>query len=573
MGQLKELLKNLSPRQRIYILAVAVLVVAGLVTFTRWKHERDFRPLYTSLSAEDAGAVLQKLKESGVEYRLTENGSTVLAPAERISELRLQMASAGLPKTGRAGFELFDKTNFGATDFAEHINYRRALEGELERSIMGLSEIELARVHITFPKESVFVESRQPAKASAMVKLKPGAKLSPANVLAVCHLLSSAVEGLAPESVSVLDMNGNLLSRPRRDDPDGNQPSEAALEYKRQIEKDLLIKIGSTLEPVVGPERYRAGVSVECDFSGGEQTDETYDPSRSVMTSSQKTEDTSGANMASGVPGTASSLPRPTSRPGTSGAGTTRRTETIAYQSSRTVRRMRLPQGGVKRLSASVLVDQNMRWEGVGSKAKRILEPPSAEKLKAIRELVAAAIGFDANRGDLLIIETLPFEATLAIEPPPAPTPAPASPPPFSVELPPWLRQLVDKNGTIAIGAAAGVLLAILAGGMFLFLRGRKKNKKRLVEMPGALPRGSAGALEASDDPASAASRDFAARLLEQQAEQSRREADALNSLRLPTVGTKKAEVLGKHIAETVKKDPVTTAQILRTWLAEDARR
>jgi flagellar M-ring protein FliF len=568
MGQLKELLKNLSLRQRIYIAAAVVLVVAALVTFTRWKHERDFRPLYTGLSAEDAGAVVQKLKEAGVEYRLTENGSTVQAPSERVSELRLQMASAGLPKTGRAGFELFDKTNFGATDFAEHINYRRALEGELERSIMGLSEIELARVHLTFPKESVFVEARQPAKASVMLKIKLGAKLSPANVTAVCHLVSSAVEGLAPEAVSVLDMNGNLLSRPRTEDPEGNQPSEAALEYKRQIEKDLLAKINSTLEPVVGPDRFRSGVSVECDFSNGEQTDENFDPSRSVMTSSQKTEDISGSNAASGVPGAASSLPRPTSRPGASGSGTTRRTESVAYQSSRTVRRMRLPQGGLKRISASVLVDQNLRWEGVGPKARRILEPPSPEKLKAIRDLVAAAIGFDAARGDQLILETLPFEATLAIEPPPAPVPPPAPPAPFSFQLPAGLDKLVGQKKMLVIGVAVAVLLLLAAAGTFFFLRRRKKKQ---VEIAGALApaTSAAGALAPGETPAEAAKRGLEAKLADRQTEQARLDAEALGSLKLPAVTTKKAEVLSKHIGEAVNKDPVGAAQILRTWLNE----
>ncbi len=255
MGQIKAILLNLSIRQRIYIGAAAVLVIACLVAFTRWRHERDFRPLYTNLAAEDAGAVVQKLRESGTEFRLTENGSTVQVSSERLSELRLQMASAGLPKTGRAGYELFDKTNFGVTDFAEHINYRRALEGELERSIMGLSEVELARVHVTFPKDSVFVESRQPAKASVMVKLKTGVKLAPANVMAVCHLVSSAVEGLAPDAVSVLDMNGNLLSRPRRAPIGGEPPSEAMLEFRQAIERDLvrrLQRLGNTvvLQPV-----------------------------------------------------------------------------------------------------------------------------------------------------------------------------------------------------------------------------------------------------------------------------------------------------------------------------------
>ncbi len=556
MNQIKALIANLNLRQRILILAAAVLVAGSLIGFTHWRREQDFRPLYTNLAPEDAGAVVQKLRESGTEFRLSENGTTVLAPSERVAELRLQMATAGLPKTGRAGFELFDKTNFGVTDFAEHINFRRALEGELERSIMALAEVESARVHLTFSKDSVFLESQQPAKASVLVRLKPGARLTPPNVQAVCHLVASAVEGLAPEAVTVLDMNGNLLNRPRAATTDGEQSSEAALDYKQHVEKDLLTKIHSTLEAVAGPEKYRAGVSVECDFSGGDETEEAFDPARSVMTRSQKTEDISGANSASGVPGTASALPRPSSRPGLGSLGMTRRTESIDYQTSRTVRRVRLPEGNVKRISAAVLLDYGLHWEGSGPKAKRILEPPSAERLQAIRDLVAGAIGLNTSRGDQLVLESIPFEQTLAIEPPPAPA-APRAPPP-GIVLPPWAQRIVDQK-YVAGGIAAALFIGIVFGMM------RRKRRRGGVGMVGALGGRSAGELPAS--PADIAQRELEARLADQQATKQRLEAEAMSALKLPAVTTKKAEVLTKHIAESVKKDPVAAAQILRTWL------
>lgn len=170
-----KLLASLGIRQRITIVAVALLAAGGLYSLLRWKREADFRPLFTEMAAEDASAVVQKLKEAGVPYRLSETGGTVMVPSDRIAESRLGMAAAGLPKSGRIGFELFDKANFGATEFTEHINYRRALEGELERSVMSLAEVEQARVHLTFPKDSVFLEARQPAKGSVMVKIRPGA--------------------------------------------------------------------------------------------------------------------------------------------------------------------------------------------------------------------------------------------------------------------------------------------------------------------------------------------------------------------------------------------------------------
>ena len=301
MEQLRRIAAGLSWRHRITIAAGAVLTVAALVGLSRWNTERDFKPLYTGLAPEDAGAVVAKLRESAVEYRLSENGSTVSVPSARVAETRLQMAAAGLPKTGRAGFELFDQTNFGATDFAEQVNYHRALEGELERSIMALSEVEQARVHVTFAKESVFTESRQPAKASVLVRLRPGAQLSAQNIAAVTHLVASSVQALEADAVTVLDMRGNLLSRPRRHSPDEPEPSDAAIEYRRKIERDLLAKINATLDPLLGAEKYRAGVFADCDFTSGEQSEETFDPARTVMTTAQRTEDITGANAASGV--------------------------------------------------------------------------------------------------------------------------------------------------------------------------------------------------------------------------------------------------------------------------------
>src|SRR3954451_15128246 len=233
---MKKILAHLSLRQRIGIGTVAVLVCFGLYALVHQQHEADFKPLFTGVAAEDAAAIVQKLKESGVEYRLPEGGGAVLVPSARLAELRLGMAAAGLPKTGRIGFELFDKVNLGATEFTEHVNYRRALEGELERTVMALSEIEQARVHLTFPKDSVFLEAQQPAKASVLVRLKPGAKLGQQNVAAINHLVASAVEGLSPDAVSLMDMNGNLLSQATPASPlDETPPSAAALDCRHQV--------------------------------------------------------------------------------------------------------------------------------------------------------------------------------------------------------------------------------------------------------------------------------------------------------------------------------------------------
>lgn len=566
MPQIQRLLSSLTLRQKVTLAVVAIAIAAAMWGFTRWSGERDFRPLYTGLAAEDAGSIVTRLKEGGVEYRLSENGSSISVPSARVAELRLQMAAAGIPKTGRIGFELFDKTNLGATDFAEQVNYHRALEGELERSVIGLAEVESARVHITMPKDSVFLDSRQPAKASVLVKLKPGARLSPQSVLAICHLAASAVPGLDPEAVSVLDMRGALLSRPRRGlGADGSEPSEATLEYRQKIERDLLSKINATLEPVLGADKFRAGVFIECDFTSGEQSEETLDPSRSVMVSAQKTEDITGVNLASGVPGTASSLPRPSARPGASGTGTTRRTENVTYQTSRTVRRVRLPQGSIRRMSVSVLVDHAVRWSGSGTAAKRVVEPPAPEKLKVIRDLVAAATGYVQERGDQLIVESLPFEATLMAEPPAGQTPAAPAAPPSAPALPGWLvRLMAQKNFPVLAGAAGGATLALLA--LVIVLLRRRARRQPTVAIQGAIA-GSAGPAAVSEG--GDVKKQMEAKLAEQAALKERMDQEALNSLKLPPVTSKKTEVLTKHIAEEAKKDPAAVAQILRTWLNE----
>jgi flagellar M-ring protein FliF len=564
---MSKILASLTVRQRITIAVVAIAVCAGLYSLVQWRKEGDFRPLFTGLSPEDAAGIVQKLKESGADYRLPENGGSVLVPSARLAELRLTMASIGLPKSGRIGFELFDKVNLGATEFTEHVNYRRALEGELERTVMTLAEVEQARVHLTFPKESVFLESQQPAKASVLVKIKPGARLAPQNVIAITHLVASAVEGLSPDAVSLLDMNGNLLSRPQAaSSVDGTGPSAASLDYRHQIETDLIAKIGATLGPLLGSEKFRAGVSVECDFTGAELSEEIFDPARSVMLSSQRTEDNAGGAVANGIPGTASALPRPTSRPNGSSNKTTRITENIAYQSSRSVKKTHLPAGVVRKMSLAILVDQDVSWEKDTNGFKRVLVPPTPEKLKVIHDLIAGITGFSAERGDQLVIETLPFETTLLLEPPGLPGAAPNKPgtPVGGLALP------LDKTTVlIAGGALAGLLLLAIVA----FLLGRKRRSMHTASTatsPATLQAAGAHGASAALPAPNQVENQMESQLAERDALQAQMDAQALSSLKLAPVITKKAEVFAKHLREKIAKEPEISVQILRTWIRED---
>jgi flagellar M-ring protein FliF len=541
------LLASLSVSQRITILLAVAAVGAGIYWAVRWQRESDFRQLYAGLKAEDAGEVVERLKGMAADYRLSEDGRAVLVPSARVAELRLTLAAAGLPRNGRIGFELFDKVNFGATEFSEQVNYRRALEGELERSVTSLAAVEQARVHLTAPKDSVFVETRQPAKASVLVKLRGGNRLTAQNVAAISHLVASAVDGLAPEAVSILDMQGNLLNRPRRPDSmEGSAPSEATLEYRQAMERDVVAKIANTLEPLLGADKFRASAALDCDFTSGEQSEESFDPARSVMLTSQKAEEFAGMPASAGVPGTASNLPRPTSRPSSEIAGLTRQTENVTYQSSRTVRRTRLPQGTVKRMSIAVLVDHDVKWAADGKSTKPVVEPPSAEKLKAIRDLTAAAVGLNAERGDQLIVESLPFEATLNLRAPEANPPAAA---PRPGPAPGWIEKMGGQK--VLIGAGAGGAVLLLAVVVVTMLR-----KKRSSVSASTAPELPPAQGERAVTGGATASR--------------RVEAAAPHYEELPPVEPKKSDILAGRIRESIKQEPENSAQILRGWLSEE---
>jgi len=575
MDQAKKLLGALTARQLTSILIAAIAVVGAVMGLSRWQRESGMRPLYTGLAPEDASAIVQKLREAGVDYKISNNGTELFAPEDRVPELRLQMAGSGLPKTGRIGFEIFDKTNFGITDFAEHVNYRRALEGELERSIMAISDVQQARVHVTLPKDSVFTEAREAAKASVLVGLRPGTRLASTNVVAITNLVSSAVEGLAPESVSVVDMNGTLLSRPHRTGlPDSDQASEAVLEYRQALEHDLAAKINNTLEPLLGVDKFRTGVSADIDMTSGEQSEETFDPAKSVMLSSQKSEDTSGVTrVLPTAPGTAANLApqqavasnaqqpaagtqpaqpgqpnsattqtaQNTPKTGGNSSSTTRRSESVTYQSSRITKHLKLPQGTVKRLSIAVLVDQGYKTEGQGAQAHRVLIPPDTEKLKAIQTLVGTLVGLDSARGDQLTVEALPFDDSVNLDPGSLSKPSPQKKPDELLSI-----ETLKKKPALLYGSIGGVVLVV---GLVIFAMTRGKKRAATVETQQALPVADAYArLPVAPAP----------------------HTPVGQTAPLPALMPSRSEVLLTQLQENSRNNPEVWANILRGWLTEE---
>ena len=335
----------------------------------------------------------------------------------------------------------------------------------------------------------------------------------------------------------------------------------------------MLAKVNATLEPLLGPGRFHTGVSVDCDFTSGEQSEETLDPNKSVMVTSQKTEDATTAAVASGTPGTPSNLPRPPGRTGYGANGISRKTENITYQTSRVVKHVRLPQGTVKRISLSVLLDNDLKWEGSGKKIKRVLTAPSAEKLKTIRELVSGIAGLNTERGDVLVVESLPFESTSSSEPPAEAVP---SGPAIDPRIPKWLAPLLSDSRSFIIAAVVGATAVVLLFGL-LFLLLRKGKKKTTVQIPVALPgapetaaaKGEAGAEGSPLLTAETGGAPEPDRLQAREEAQRQLDQEISNQLSLPSLTSKKGEILVKLLRDMIQKDNASATNVIRTWLSE----
>ena len=530
---------GVSLKRRIILVTSAVLIFAGIWSFRSYMAERAYRPLYTDLTPEEAGTTVDRLKELEIPYKLVARGSTIMVPEQQLDDARLKLATEQLPRSGRQGFEIFDQSSFGATEFAEQVNFRRALEGELERTIQSLDEVDRARVHISLPRRSVFLDYEQLAKASVVLQLKRSAELPKERVDAVTYLVASAVEGLDSSKVVIVDTRGRILAKPR---PDGQAFSAEQLEYRQRIESQVEKKILATLEPYIGFDRSRANVIAEVDWNAGEQTEEIYDPNTVVM-STQRSEELSQPTQQGGVPGTAANLPRQPATPQVGATGHSRTLETTNYKTSRTVTSMKIERGEVKRLSVAVLIDQVIEWDESADKLVR--RPRQDEEMASLRELVAAAGGINEQRGDTLTIENLPFTIfELPVEPPPEPEQEPTAV---------WLDWIKENRYDLIGSGAVIVVLTVV----FLWWNRRRTKRKAIRARKEAELRAEQARreLEAAEE---------AKQLKEAE------EAKLLQGLRNTTLGTSRAQVLKKHLEQTAANDPDAFVQLLRSWIHED---
>jgi len=451
------------PVKAMVMLTLGVAALAAvLAALAMWSKSGDYRVLYANLSDKDGGAILSQLSQMNVPYKHAEGGNAILVPSDKVHDVRLKLAQAGLPKGSTAGFELLDNARFGQTQFQERMTWQRALEGELARSISALAAVESARVHLALPQQNGFFREQQKPSASVLVQLHAGRVLERAQIAGIVHLVSASVPELAPKAVSVLDSSGTLLSGAAGDNP-GNGLDAQQLQYVQQIEASYVKRVIEIIEPIVGRDNVRATVTAEVDFAQSEATDELFKPNQgrdaaAAVRSQQMSESTNGASSTpSGIPGALSNQPPvPATAPltgasaplqaaaGGAGNASMRRDNVVNYEVDKTVRVTRHASGMVKRLNAAVVVNHRVVTD---AKGKTTSTPLSSDEVEKLTALVHETIGFSKERGDSVKLINVPFRVEALPK-------ADAVP----VWQQPWLLDLVRA----AAVPAALVLVALL---------------------------------------------------------------------------------------------------------------
>lgn len=414
-------LGKLGGQQKIGLIFALGAVIALLAGMWMWGTTPDYRVLYSNLSDRDGGAIIQSLQQMNVPYKFAEGGGALLVPGNQVHEVRLRLASQGLPKGGTVGFELMENQKFGTSQFLEQVNYQRAIEGELARSVQTLAAVQGARVHLAIPKQSVFVKEQEKPSASVVLALYPGRSLNDGQVDAIVHLISSSVPNMPAKNVTVVDQSGTLLSsRPSN----SSSPMDAdQLKYVHQIENNYTQRILSIITPLIGANNVHAQVTADVDFTRTEQTAESYKPNlppnQAVLRSQQTVESINGSTSAAGVPGALSNQPpvpatapltSPTTSAVTSGStsgSNVHREATSNFEVDRTISYTQLPVGSIRRLSVAIVLNNRTV---IAKNGKEISKPLTAREKAQITALAKEAVGFDEKRGDTLSVENSAFD-------------------------------------------------------------------------------------------------------------------------------------------------------------------
>jgi flagellar M-ring protein FliF len=441
---LRDAFNRLGSQQKLVFMVAVAAMFAIIVGTILWSRQPDWKTLFSNLNEKDGGSIVTILEQQNIPHRYTDNGA-LQVPADRVHDVRLKLASQGLPRGGMVGFELMENQKFGVSQFAEQVNYQRGLEGELARTIQSIGAVQSARVHLAIPKPSVFVREEQKPTASVMLNLYPGRGLDGAQIAGITHLISSSVPQLPAANVTVIDQSGALLSQLKSKLTEaGLDPAQ--IKYVRDVESSIIKRIAEILSPMLGQDNFKVQVAADIDFSQSEQTAESYRPNNTPETTSvrsrQNNESASVNQAAGGVPGALTNQPpvpatAPLTQPATgtspgqpgkpgeiqgkidaagitaplNAAGqpiNTSKNATINYEVDKTIRHTRQGMGDIKRLSAAVVVNHR---KDVDKNGQPVSKPIPEAEMKQLNELVREAMGFNKERGDTISLANAPFTA------------------------------------------------------------------------------------------------------------------------------------------------------------------
>ncbi|AGO55743.1 flagellar basal-body MS-ring/collar protein FliF [Serratia plymuthica] len=552
---LQALWDRLRANPKIPLLIAASAAIAIVVALLLWAKSPDYRVLYSNLNDRDGGAIVTQLTQMNIPYRFAENGAALMIPADKVHETRLRLAQQGLPKGGAVGFELLDQEKFGISQFSEQINYQRALEGELSRTIESLGPVQNARVHLALPKPSLFVREQKSPSASVTLTLQPGRALDDGQINAIVYMVSSSVAGLPPGNVTVVDQAGRLLTQ---SDGAGRDLNAAQLKYANEVENRYQRRIEAILAPMVGNANVHAQVTAQIDFATREQTDEEYQPNQlpnqaAVRSQQMSQSEQLGGPQVGGVPGALSNQPsapatapietaktnaaagnnangakpnaaatRSTAANG-SGPQNTRRDETTNYEVDRTIRHTQQKAGTVQRLSVAVVVN----YRGVDKDGKPL--PMSKEQLAQIESLVRESMGFSSSRGDTLNVVNTPFTDTEVT----------------GGELPFWQTQnFIDR-----LFDAGRYLLVLLAAWLLWRKLVRPQLQNRQAVQQAALAAANAPMAKPADNNKPS----------NEELAQHRKSQQRVS-----------AEVQSQRIRDLADKDPRVVALVIRQWMSNE---
>ncbi len=411
----KENFQQLPSVQRMGLLSLLALALAAIPVLMLMGREPDMTVLFSNLEDGDVQAIAGRLEAQQVPFTMVGNGNTIMVPSEKVHELRIQMAGEGLPEASGVGFEIFDRTNLGVGEYAQKINFRRALQGELARTISQMPGVQRARVHLVIPERRLFSNDREPSRAAVVVTSKRGGTLNENQIQGVVHLVASSVEGLDPAQVTVVDSRGQVLSRPEQEGQ--VELSGTQLEMQRSVETDFERRLQTMLDQVLGPDKSVVRVSAALDFRQVEVTEEQFDPDTQVVRSEQRSQEkVSGNDGPSGVPGTRSNVPNEDEPDGNNGnKEAKRKSETVNYEMNRKVSKVIEASGKIQRLSVAVLVDGSYKDvvnEESGETTSEYVPRPEAEMTKLV-ESIKKAVGFSEARGDQIEVVNHPFEPSV----------------------------------------------------------------------------------------------------------------------------------------------------------------